>query len=58
VNGSFYSKVRWFFVGLLLLGALGLSGCAGNDTENSSVRPWDTPKSWENGMPSSMTEGR
>jgi hypothetical protein len=43
---------------LLLLGALGFSGCASDDTENTSVRPWDTPKSWENGLPSSMTEGR
>lgn len=47
---------------LLLLGAAGLlalSGCASTpDSENASVRPWNAPMGWENGLPSSMTEGR
>ena len=33
-------------------------GCATVDDENASERPWNTPKSWENGLPSSMTQGR
>jgi len=38
---------------LLLLGAvlLGASGCATNEPENDSVRPWNTPQNWEGGMP-------
>jgi hypothetical protein len=46
------------FLLLLVLASLGLSGCASSDPENLSQRPWDAPKSWENGLPSSMTEGR
>jgi hypothetical protein len=41
---------------LLLLLALGVtlmtvSGCQTDDPENVSVRPWDAPVGWENGMP-------
>ncbi len=47
---------------LLLLAAaaaLVLGGCASNpDSENASVRPWNAPVGWENGLPSTMTEGR
>jgi hypothetical protein len=44
---------------LLALIALGMSGCASTqDSDNASVRPWNTPKGWENGLPSTMTEGR
>ena len=36
---------------------LGLAGCrTGGD--DLSERPWNTPKSWENGLPSALTEGR
>ena len=42
---------RWLL--LLLLGAalVGVSGCATNEPENDSVRPWNTPQSWEGTMP-------
>jgi len=44
---------------LLVLVALGLSACSTTeDSENASVRPWNAPKGWENGLPSNMTEGR
>jgi hypothetical protein len=46
------------FLLVLTLAALVLGGCATADSENASERPWDGPKSWENGLPSSMTEGR
>ena len=48
-----------FFV-LLLLGAslLALAGCASTESENASTRPWNSPKGWETGLPSGMTEGR
>jgi hypothetical protein len=37
---------------------LGVTGCASTDVDNASVRPWNSPKSWETGLPSTMTEGR
>ena len=46
---------------LLMLGllTLGLVGCASTeDSNNASVRPWNAPQGWENGLPSTMTEGR
>jgi hypothetical protein len=40
-------------VGLLLV------GCAtDHDMENASARPWNAPKNWETGLPSSVLEGR
>jgi hypothetical protein len=42
----------------MFLAALGLSGCATTESENDSVRPWDSPRNWENGLPSGMMEGR
>ncbi|HWD92351.1 MAG TPA: hypothetical protein VG938_08380 [Verrucomicrobiae bacterium] len=36
---------------LLLLAA---SGCASTEPDNASVRPWDSPMGWENGIPSGM----
>jgi len=40
-------------VWLLLLAALawGAAGCASDDPENDSVRPWNAPQGWENTMP-------
>jgi uncharacterized lipoprotein len=44
---------------LLALAVLGLSACSTTeDSENASVRPWNAPLGWENGLPSTMTEGR
>jgi len=45
------------FLLLLLIGVV-LSGCASTESENESVRPWNAPKDWENGLPAGMTEGR
>lgn len=33
------------------------TGCATNE-ENLSERPWNTPKSWESGLPAGMMEER
>jgi len=49
--------LRWVFLLLFVLGTLGLAGCATADSENLSERPWNSPKTWENGMPSSINEG-
>jgi hypothetical protein len=34
-----------------------LVGCA-TDDDHLSSRPWNTPKAWEHGLPSSIYEGR
>src|SRR5579862_2498260 len=59
VKGFLFNS-RGVLLLLLLLAALGLTACAttGDDSENASVRPWNSPKGWENGLPSNMTEGR
>lgn len=46
-----------FLLGLLLT-VLGAGGCASTDPDNLSQRPWNAPKSWETGLPSSVLEGR
>jgi outer membrane protein assembly factor BamE (lipoprotein component of BamABCDE complex) len=48
----------FLFLLLLMLMVAALAGCSTTDSENASERPWDSPKSWENGLPSSMMEGR
>ena len=44
---------------LLLLGwfVLAGSGCK-TEAENTSSRPWNGPKGWENGFPTRINEGR
>jgi hypothetical protein len=43
---------------LATAGLLAVNGCATTpDSENASVRPWNAPMGWENGLPTSMTEG-
>jgi len=40
-----------FFLFLALVSiALAISGCASDEPENASVRPWNAPQDWENGM--------
>lgn len=53
-------KTRSRLLGALLaVGICVLAGCATtDDTENLSERPWNTPKSWEGGLPAGMMEGR
>ncbi len=42
----------------VLLGfSLPFAGCKSDDSDVAE-RPWNAPKSWETGLPSSMTEGR
>ncbi len=44
----------------LLLAAvvLVISGCASDDPENASVRPWNSPAGWENGLGGMDTQHR
>jgi hypothetical protein len=44
-------RAAHFFLFLALAAVvLTISGCASEDAENASVRPWNAPQSWENGM--------
>jgi hypothetical protein len=39
--------------------AVVVSGCQTDDNDqNASARPWNTPKGWEGGFPTGLTEGR
>lgn len=51
-------NVRWPALLLLASCWLALVGCASTDPENQSARPWNSPKSWETGLPSGILEGR
>jgi hypothetical protein len=42
---------KWFLLFLLGGVLVSVSGCASNEPENDSVRPWNTPQSWEGTMP-------
>jgi len=53
-----FAHSRLLFLGLLLTAILGLAGCATSDSENLSERPWNSPKGWETGLPSTINEGR
>jgi hypothetical protein len=57
-EGWIVKRVRLSYWILALLVVVAISGCATTESENLSARPWDSPKSWENGLPSGMTEGR
>jgi len=47
---------RWKGLALAGMVLMLLTGCR---TEDELIgRPWNTPKSWESGLPSDMTEGR
>jgi len=56
-NGKQKPAARAVFL-MLAGGMLFLAGCATSEPENYSSRPWDSPKSWETGLPSALTEGR
>jgi len=58
VSGFRLHKSAWFCGLLLLLAGFLLGGCATTEPENESVRPWNAPIGWENGLPAGMTEGR
>lgn len=33
-----------------------LSGCASTESDNASVRPWNSPEGWEGGMLGNMND--
>ena len=51
---------RFLVLALSVVGLVALTGCktTEEDMSNSNERPWNTPKNWESGLPSSIYEGR
>lgn len=57
IGNELRSSRRWAALLLGLLLARLVTGCASND-ERLSERPWNSPKSWETGLPTGMMEER
>jgi hypothetical protein len=54
-----WNQMRRFSSLILLAGGLlFLAGCTTTESDNASPRPWNGPKSWENGVPAGLYEGR
>ncbi len=49
---------RWILLLVLAAASLALSGCATEDPDNASARPWNQPRGWESGYPTQMFQGR
>jgi hypothetical protein len=49
-----FRAAQWFFLFAVAAILICLNGCASNDPSNASVRPWNTPQSWEGGLPIDM----
>jgi hypothetical protein len=48
-----FRAAQWFLLFLLAAILVGISGCA-TEPDNASVRPWNAPQGWENGLPVDM----
>ena len=48
------SSLRQALLLLVVLAGFALAGCASTESDNVSARPWNTPQTWENGMPGGM----
>ena len=53
-----FPATNWLLLLLLVALAAVISGCATEDPENASVRPWNTPQGWENAMGGMDTQHR
>ena len=52
----FHDRRFWLALLLGVIG-LGIAGCATEESENDSTRPWASPEGYQNGnLPSSMTQ--
>jgi hypothetical protein len=52
------SAVKCFCWLILAAAIMFASGCATEDPQNASVRPWNAPQSWEGGLPVDMGQHR
>jgi hypothetical protein len=51
--------MRFLFALFFVAAGLFCAGCASTvDSENASVRPWNQPRGWEHGLPTTINEGR
>jgi hypothetical protein len=47
----------WLFVALVVVG-LCAAGCATDEPDNLSSKPWNSPEGWQNGnLPSNLYQG-
>lgn len=49
---------NWFLLLAVMSLLVFLSGCATDEPDNASVRPWNTPQGWENGLGAMDTQHR
>jgi hypothetical protein len=49
-----FCRAKCFLLLALVAILLGVSGCESDEPENASVRPWNAPQGWENGLPVDM----
>jgi len=54
---KFFSRHTLLFA-LATLTVLLSSACKTTEDDNLTERPWNTPKSWESGIPTGMMQGR
>jgi hypothetical protein len=54
---KFFSRYTALFA-LAALTVLLSSACKTTDEDVDNERPWNTPKSWESGIPQGMMQGR
>jgi hypothetical protein len=52
------SKVLWLALLLAALGVLSPGCSTTGEQENRSERPWNQPRNWETGLPSSLYDRR
>jgi len=50
--------VKWICALVLAALVSALAGCATEDPQNASVRPWNAPQGWEGGLPVDMGQHR
>jgi hypothetical protein len=46
----FSRATNWLLLLAILTLVVFISGCATDEPENASVRPWNTPQGWEGGL--------
>jgi hypothetical protein len=49
---------QFLLLTLTVLSIFAASGCATTEDDNLTERPWNTPKTWETGIPQGMMQGR
>jgi len=53
-----FRLVQLFLLIALVVGMGLFTGCATDEPDNASVRPWNTPQGWENGIGGMDTQHR